>query len=314
MTYTPTPATPAMFAAANTEFATMAMQHKPQKNTEALHCGTFYLWDDVEFEYTVSFGVLESVDSSYIPMSVFNSEAVDFIKESAMQAFNDDDTRWNYLDGEDYISISQSPKRGSGNRGATIDYHITLDMGKELAMVERNEFGKAARRYFIALERQIKTVRPTLALSTVDDRKPLKDAVNRLVKKHDLDYSSVWTKIHERFAVDNVEQLPVSRIEHAVGYVHMLDVEYHRVTPTIVSVPHAGRFFISVDKYNSNQVSIKDLDGHSIVNANIVRKLQADLKSLTQACFDMAQRLRLVDGEASLTVIEQPLKISLSTI
>ena len=30
-----------------------------------------------------------------------------------------------------------------------IEYHITLDMAKELSMVERNEKGRQARKYFI---------------------------------------------------------------------------------------------------------------------------------------------------------------------
>lgn len=36
-----------------------------------------------------------------------------------------------------------------------IDYHLTLDMAKELSMVERNAKGKQARRYFIECEKRL---------------------------------------------------------------------------------------------------------------------------------------------------------------
>ena len=46
-----------------------------------------------------------------------------------------------------------SEKPSKGGRPAK-DYRLTLDMAKELSMVENNERGRDARRYFIAMERQ----------------------------------------------------------------------------------------------------------------------------------------------------------------
>lgn len=53
---------------------------------------------------------------------------------------------------QDFISVGKNLPNG----GRSIEYFITLDMAKELSMVERNEKGKDARKYFIECERKLK--------------------------------------------------------------------------------------------------------------------------------------------------------------
>jgi len=48
------------------------------------------------------------------------------------------------------------------NRAKQTDYFISLDMAKELSMVENNAQGKSARRYFIECEKQAKTITPKI--------------------------------------------------------------------------------------------------------------------------------------------------------
>lgn len=64
--------------------------------------------------------------------------------------------KYGFADGQDFSTISAPPIRGAGNRGARTDYHLTLDVAKELAMLENNDQGRALRRYFIGLERLVK--------------------------------------------------------------------------------------------------------------------------------------------------------------
>jgi len=62
--------------------------------------------------------------------------------------------KYGFVEGVDFITVSRSPVLASGNRGASTEYHLTLDMGKELAMVENNDQGRKARLYFIEMEKR----------------------------------------------------------------------------------------------------------------------------------------------------------------
>lgn len=52
------------------------------------------------------------------------------------------------------VSPKSEIKKGRGGDRRSVDYHLTLDMAKELSMVENNEQGRMARRYFIDMERK----------------------------------------------------------------------------------------------------------------------------------------------------------------
>lgn len=56
---------------------------------------------------------------------------------------------YGFIQDEDYLVITERT-----NGRPRKEYHITLDMGKELGMVERNERGRQIRKYFIECERR----------------------------------------------------------------------------------------------------------------------------------------------------------------
>ncbi|EEP4720015.1 phage antirepressor Ant [Salmonella enterica subsp. enterica] len=61
--------------------------------------------------------------------------------------------------------------------------------------------------------------------TTVDERTPLRDAVNMLVSKKRLMYPEAYAMIHQRFNVESIEELDASQIPQAVEYIHRVVLE-----------------------------------------------------------------------------------------
>ncbi|KOR13967.1 oxidoreductase [Staphylococcus carnosus] len=60
---------------------------------------------------------------------------------------------YGFEEDSDYIAITQKRVTGQGNVTHFIDHVITIDMAKEVAMIQRSEAGKRARQYFIQVEK-----------------------------------------------------------------------------------------------------------------------------------------------------------------
>ena len=92
-----------------------------------------------------------------------------------------------FQEGQDFVSVAglSSPNLASSKSRpqATTEYFLTLDMAKELAMVERNDRGRQARRYFIACERQLRTGAGAITALGGDVRQVLGGIVKGIVVK-----------------------------------------------------------------------------------------------------------------------------------
>ncbi|EAJ4341432.1 phage antirepressor Ant [Campylobacter jejuni] len=74
-----------------------------------------------------------------------NSKFADWIKNRII--------KYSFIENQDYII-----KEVFTGRRPRKEYYVTLDMAKELCMVENNEKGRQARRYFIECEKRLKNL------------------------------------------------------------------------------------------------------------------------------------------------------------
>lgn len=99
--------------------------------------------------------------------------------------------KYGFVEGVDYVTevISQTGNNSGGR--PLVEYFISLDMAKELAMVENNEMGRKIRRYFIECERRLLATHRN-GLQAVHDR--LARLEERALTNH---ASGIPTKVRE---------------------------------------------------------------------------------------------------------------------
>ena len=73
-------------------------------------------------------------------------------------------SEYDFIVNQDFVRFHKKMK---ANNATMIEYHITLDMAKELSMVERNEKGKQARKYFIECEKKLTQPKPMTQIELI---------------------------------------------------------------------------------------------------------------------------------------------------
>lgn len=128
------------------------------------------------------------------------------------------------------VTVSKTGKRSNVNQK---DYRLTLDMAKELAMVENNEQGRRARRYFIDMERQALataaghgaiayTVQPGDKL-TAEEQTMLRTLVRARAEDLPVEHRkaatiAMWSRLKAHFKVE-YRQIPREQLGEAVSIV-----------------------------------------------------------------------------------------------
>ncbi|EES4868833.1 phage antirepressor Ant [Escherichia coli] len=129
--------------------------------------------------------------------------------------------------------------------------------------------------------------------TSVDDRTPLRDAVNMLVSKKHLMYPEAYAMIHQRFNVESIEELDASQIPQAVEYIHRVVLEGE---------------FIGRQEKKTNEISAKEANSlvwlwdYANRSQALFRELYPALKQIQSnysgRCYDYGHEFSYVIGMA----------------
>ncbi|MDU6975958.1 MAG: phage antirepressor KilAC domain-containing protein [Clostridiales bacterium] len=75
---------------------------------------------------------------------------------------------YGFEENQDFITVGQKCPIANGGYQERVDHAIKIDMAKEIAMLQRNEKGKEARKYFIDCEKKLKVQQPALPITYKD--------------------------------------------------------------------------------------------------------------------------------------------------
>ncbi|EPQ7693137.1 phage antirepressor N-terminal domain-containing protein [Escherichia coli] len=129
--------------------------------------------------------------------------------------------------------------------------------------------------------------------TSVDDRTPLRDAVNMLVSKKHLMYPEAYAMIHQRFNVESIEELDASQIPQAVEYIHRVVLEGE---------------FIGKQEKKTNELSAKEANSlvwlwdYANRSQALFRELYPALKQIQSnysgRCYDYGHEFSYIIGMA----------------
>lgn len=136
-----------------------------------------------------------------------------------------------FVENQDFVTVTKNLVSG----GIQKEIHLSIDMAKELSMVERNEKGRQARQYFIEMEKVAKRQIQESRISLPDFTNPAESA-------------RAWAEEYEKRELAEQKLIEAQpKIEFVQRYVEVGTTKSLRETAKILRVPERAMIDCLVD-------------------------------------------------------------------
>ena len=135
---------------------------------------------------------------------------------------------YKFFENQDYILIHPNGgiKTGRGGDRRSKEYHLTLNMAKELAMVEKTEVGRQVRKYFIQCERERFIGMQHKAISHLISKEQA-DTIQRAVEERGNrtgePYQKIYAGLHAYLGIDSYKTMPIEHFTAAIKYLSSIE-------------------------------------------------------------------------------------------
>lgn len=85
-----------------------------------------------------------------------------------------------FVENQDYVAITQKRVTAQGNETAYTDHQLTLDVAKQICMIQRSDLGRQYREYFLEIERKWNDPVTSMARSLVYANRQLASVTGQL--------------------------------------------------------------------------------------------------------------------------------------
>ena len=220
---------------------------------------------------------------------------------------------YGFVENQDFIAISQNREIGFG-RGKN-DYHITLNMAKELAMVEKTEVGRQVRKYFIQCERerfigiQHKAISHLISKEQADT---IQRAVEERSQRTGEPYQKIYAGLHTYLNIDSYRAMPVENYTAALKYLESIPNAPDMFKSAVVennvlrAINADGRWLVIVK--NNRVTYAENINGYNCIKTDVFKKLLIQTKQQAEYLMELAKRMRVIYGECDSSRLDRPIE------